>query len=163
MLQLVLEDPSEVTRSPLADLYGLRKYLNERKTGDTRHVVIPLLGRFKGETGERYHLTPLASVTDSGLKIRFWVESLIEVREKQGRFHGPAFSKDDTGKPARARDYELSIMDVLAEVQSDHPELIGPEIDVYEDVGISRTMRRTATTRAQKAGVSSPDIDRMNR
>ena len=148
---------------PLTDLYGLRKYINEGKTGETRHVVIPLLGRFKGETGERYHLTPLASVTDSGLKIRFWVESLVEVREKQGRFHGPAFCKDDTGKPARARDYELYIMDALAEIQSDYPELIGPEIDVYEDVGVSRTLRRTAATRAQEAGVSSPDIDRMNR
>jgi hypothetical protein len=105
----------------------------------------------------------LASVTDSGLKIRFWVEALVEVREKQGRFHGPAFCKDDTGKPARARDYELYIMDALAEIQSDHPELIGPEIDVYEDIGVSRTLRRTAATRAQEAGVSSPDIDRMNR
>ena len=34
---------------------------------------------------------------------------------------------------------------------------------MYEDVGVSRTLRRTAATRAQEAGVSLPDIDRMNR
>jgi hypothetical protein len=122
-----------------------------------------LLGRFKGETGERYHLTPLASVTNSGLEIRYWVESLVEVREKQGRINGPAFCNEKSGKPARARDYEMYIMDALAEIQSEHPELIGSEIDVYEDVGVSRTLRRTAATQAQAMGVSAEDIDRMNR
>eukprot|EP00978_Attheya_sp_CCMP212_P036852 scaffold170052_cov43-Attheya_sp.AAC.1 len=67
------------------------------------------------------------------------------------------------GKPARARDYEMYIMDALAEIQIEFPELIGKEIDVYEDVGVSRTLRRTAATQAQAMGVSAEDIDRMNR
>jgi hypothetical protein len=42
----------------LLDLNGLRRYLNEGKDpNDSRpHVVAPLLGRFKNEIGERYHL-----------------------------------------------------------------------------------------------------------
>jgi len=42
----------------LTDLFGLRKYLEELAQKD--YVVIPLLGRFKGEQHARYHLQPLA-------------------------------------------------------------------------------------------------------
>jgi len=34
------------------------------------HVLIPLLGRFKGEQNSRYHLSPLAAVTSSGLQVQ---------------------------------------------------------------------------------------------
>jgi len=33
------------------------------------HVVAALLGWFKGETGEKYHLIPLPVVTNSGIKV----------------------------------------------------------------------------------------------
>jgi len=33
----------------------------------SRYVIIPLLGRFKTEDGEQYHLTPLAFQTNSGI------------------------------------------------------------------------------------------------
>ncbi len=48
----------------LTDLFGLAKYSVELASAD--HVVVPLLGRYKGEAHHRYHLTPLAAVTDSG-------------------------------------------------------------------------------------------------
>ena len=148
---------------PLTDLHGLRKYLDEGREGPDEHVVIPMLGRFKGETGERYHLTPLAAVTKSGLKIREWVDALVRVRERQGRINGPAFCDDKTGKPMRARDYEFYILDALVSVQQARPDLIGAEVNVLEDVGVSRTLRRSAVVEATEAGVSAEDIDRMNR
>jgi hypothetical protein len=37
-----------------------------------KYVMVPLLGRFKNEIGEQYHLTPLAAETKSGLKLKLW-------------------------------------------------------------------------------------------
>jgi hypothetical protein len=56
----------------LVDLHGTRKYLSSPDVDD-RVVIIPLLGRFKGDTGDRYHLMPLAAVTLSGIQVRLWV------------------------------------------------------------------------------------------
>ncbi len=56
----------------LTDLFGLTKYakINLSEEG-MRYVIIPLLGHFKGEDGEKYHLTPLAyTLTNSGIAIR---------------------------------------------------------------------------------------------
>ncbi len=51
------------------DVSGFLKYL---VTGgehvECPHVVVPLLGRLKGETGERYHMMILAWLTASGLE-----------------------------------------------------------------------------------------------
>jgi hypothetical protein len=58
----------------LMDLHGLRKQLEATQSQGRDHVVIPLLGRFKGEQNSRYHLAPLAAVTTSGLRVQVWIE-----------------------------------------------------------------------------------------
>ena len=58
----------------------------------------------------------------------------------------------------RARDYDVQ-NEALTEVQSDHPELIGEEINVYEDIRVSRILRRTVTSQTQAVGVSAQDFD----
>jgi hypothetical protein len=64
----------------LVDLHGLMKYMkDEPKYREKEYVIIPLLGRFKNELGEQYHLTPLIRETKSGLKLKLWVSRLIEV------------------------------------------------------------------------------------
>jgi len=58
----------------LVDCAGLRSYFNAPQDPNLPdHVIIPLLGRFKGEIGSRYHLTPLATRTSSGIAVREWV------------------------------------------------------------------------------------------
>jgi hypothetical protein len=52
----------------LAPMHGVRKYLRSTEPPEDA-VIIALLGRFKGETGERYHLAPLAAQTSSGILI----------------------------------------------------------------------------------------------
>lgn len=54
----------------LTDLHGLQKHLEATQTQGRDHVVIPLLGRFKGEQNSWYHLAPLAAITSSGLRVR---------------------------------------------------------------------------------------------
>jgi hypothetical protein len=61
----------------LTDLHGLRKYLDDLK--GQNHVIVFFLGRYKGEIHHRYHLTPMAAATDSGLQIRRWLERWVAV------------------------------------------------------------------------------------
>ena len=66
--------------------------------GGHHYVMIPLLGRFKNEDGERYHLAPLAYETASGIKIGLWVNRLMMLKKLHLHSRGPAFS-DRQGFP----------------------------------------------------------------
>jgi hypothetical protein len=75
------------------DLTGLRRYLsqgmNHPKHG---HVVIPLLGRFKGETSEKWHLIPLPLVTNLGIQVRSGWISWFPSKCCKGGFEDPSFA-----------------------------------------------------------------------
>jgi hypothetical protein len=147
----------------LVDLFGLRKYLaSPRHSSELAYVIIPLLGKVKNEIGERYHLTPLCSVTSSGLKVELWVRRLVEAHAAFQRFQGPAFCTR-SGMPAYIRDYELDILDRLHLIQQHHPELIPPDVQVFEEYGISRSFRRGSTSEARSRAVQENDINLANR
>ena len=144
----------------LVDLDGLIFY-----AGTEDYVIIPLLGRYKGEDHERFHLTPLASVTDSGLQVQLWVERLIEVRIQRGETQGPAF-RDDKGNMTKPKIIEDGLLERLARIQLDqenHPDVIDKAVNVSEEYGISRSFRRGATTEARNRGVPREDVELMNR
>jgi hypothetical protein len=146
----------------LLDLYGLRLYLDEGRNHATKpHVVAPLLGRFKNELGERYHLFLLASETASGLKPREWLERLVAVRFEEGRVQGPAFC-DENGRMEYSRTYEELFLEVLLEIQEERPDLIPESVDI-SDHGLSRSWRRSSTSAAVALGLEDSDIDFMNR
>ena len=50
---------------------GLRHHIGKGREGHLDHVVIPLLGRFKGGTGIRHHLHAIVNKTASKLKVRW--------------------------------------------------------------------------------------------
>jgi hypothetical protein len=144
-------------------LTGLRRMLDEGKTGDKNdHVVLPLLGRFKGEAGERYHLIPLPSTTKSGFSPRWWPELLVHARERQGITSGPAFCWKNK-QVAKMKVYEEVFHDLLEVVQGRRPELFGKDCDVREWYGLNRSLRRGATTLATSLCVAKPVMDLMNR
>jgi hypothetical protein len=126
------------------------------------HVVTPLLGRFKGEQNSRYHLSPLASVTSSGLQVRAWVECLIEVREQGGRVMGPAFC-DRAGEVAPSHSYDSGFVERLSVLQAACPEIIPTEVDISEQFGVSRSFRRGSTSVAWTRGVDDKLVKLINR
>jgi hypothetical protein len=147
----------------LTDLYGLTKYSKTQLVENgSRYVIIPLLGRFKTEEGEQYHLTPLAYRTNSGIPIGVWVERLVALKASHRQSHGPAFS-DRRGKVLNTQWLEMEILERLQEVQNANSDLIPREVNVHEDYGIARSFRRGATTQARNAGVAENDINAMNR
>ena len=76
--------------------------LTNEQAKNLPHLVLPLLGKFKGEIGIDHHMVNIASFTKSGLEPRWWAEKLIEVTESEGRFDGPAFGTPDGALAAHA-------------------------------------------------------------
>ena len=56
------------------DAAGLWHHIGKGREVPLAHVVIPLMGIFKGETGSRHHLHAVVNKTSSELKLRWWME-----------------------------------------------------------------------------------------
>jgi hypothetical protein len=66
-----------------------------------KHVMLPLLGRFKGETGERWHLLPIVWKTWSGIGVGVWAERLRASLLERNWLHRFVFSTQK-GKQMKA-------------------------------------------------------------
>lgn len=138
-----------------------RAILTDEECRCLPEVCIGLIGKFKGETGERHHSIVLANCTSSGLQVRWWVEKLVEVCETEGRTSGYAFW-DANNSPPVAAEYNALVRDYLQRIQHTKPDLFSPDEDLSR-YGISRTYRKSAETRAKKAGIKDDDLKVMNR
>ena len=160
----------------MLDLGALRRHIDLGKQGtlpddpmkagtdlsQAPHVIIPLLGQFKGELGFRYHIMSLASTTSSGIELRWWMEKLIQVRQEENCTTGPGFGHMD-GVVASMREYDEVIQSFLSVIQQEDNDLIDATDDVQTNYGLFRTFRRTAEGRARAAKLESDVQNTMNR
>lgn len=130
----------------------------------TPHVVISLTGRFKNELGVLKYHVPLASETDSGLKIKVWLERMLEWYGSDKK--GYVFRNSDGGRVSCGH-YAQDILSEIQKIQrSGLPEEIGlveADCDVFEEYGMSRSFRRGSDSRALAAGVPEATVELMNR
>ncbi len=147
---------------PLADLYGIRKHWEAGVNHSPPHITIALLGRFKGETGENYHLLPIVPITRSGIDNKKWIGRLLHLYQSKNILSGPLF-RTPSGQRIRAGDFEQNFFDRLEQVQSSRPELIPPSDDIEEEYGIYRSFRRGSTSEATNQGLTPDVIDANNR
>ena len=145
-----------------SDLGGIRKHFEESGASDPPHVVVALLGRFKGETGLGYHLMPLVVRTRSGLEPRKWIGRLLEFYREKGIFHGPFF-RDPAGGVLAPSAMAETFYRRLGFVQYFRPDLLSRDVDIEEVYGISRSFRRGSTSRATDRGVPPEVTDANNR
>ena len=54
----------------IMDASVLRNHIGKGREGNLAYVVIPLICRFKGDTGRRHHLNDVVNDTASKLKVR---------------------------------------------------------------------------------------------
>ena len=160
----------------MLDLNGLRKHISLGKEGtlpkdpmkvgtdlsQAPHIIIPLLGEFKGELGFRYHLMSLTSTTSSGIELRWWMEKLIQVRQEENCTTGTGFGYED-GSVALMREYDEVLQSFLSVIQQEDNDLIAATDDVQALYGLSRTFRRTAEGRARAANLESDVQNAMNK
>ena len=135
--------------------------LTEEVCANLPHVTLALLGHFKGENKVDHHLIAIASVTQSGLEPRWWIEKLVSVCASEGRNHGPAFANEQ-GQLASSPDYNSTFQGYLLRVQAE-TTLIDKEVDVFKVYNTYRTLRKTSTTRIERSGFGNDFVDKMNR
>ena len=152
-------------RSPeglMADLEGLLRYYDE--TAD--EVVVPLLGRFKGEHHAKQHLLISCATTGSGIRVKLWLSRVIAVHRAKGRSTGPAFVVA-TGYQSSTADMNNLFIEVLVVVYDEHPKLFGLDISEAGELGdkfnVFRSFRRGSESRAVAMKVSEADRYVVNR
>ncbi len=158
------------------DLAGMRAHISLGKDGtlpaeplrvgqdlsDAPYVFFTLLGKFKGENGIRQHMICVSNVTTSGIETRWWIERLMEVREREGRVDGPAFGYRD-GSVMSLRELDGLLHYFLEKIQQEDESLIAAVDDVCENYGFFRSFRKTAEGRARAANLESDVQNAMNR
>jgi hypothetical protein len=147
---------------PLADLTGTARHWEKSLTNNPPHIVIALLGRFKGELGENYHLLPIVPLTRSGIDNELWIGRLLNLYKVQGINSGPLF-RDVNGHRIKANHMEPTFFDRLERIQTTRPDLIESNAEVTEEYGIYRSFRRGSTLEATKQGLPPHVIDANNR
>ena len=149
----------------LVEAEGLQKMINKgRKEREAKleHVVIPLLGRFKNEDGERWHIMLSVSKTSSKLEVRKWIERLEEILRVEERGLGPAFC-DRNGDMLAYSWVDERFVNEVKRVQESHPHLIDASIEVAENFSIFRSIRKGSTARVTDMKVDQVTIDLHNR
>jgi hypothetical protein len=110
------------------DIGGFFTYFEAGKNhGEHPHVMVPLQGRFKGETGERWHLLPIVWRTRSGLEVGEWATRMRDSLLERGRVHGFVFA-NARGKQAKASTYEPRFFEQLNFVRGRHRDLFPREL-----------------------------------
>ena len=153
-------------RSPeglMVDLKGLMEYLDPSRD----HVVIPLLGKVKGEDHVRSHLLHCVNVTGSGINVVQWIQRLITLHEIRGRSSGPAFFNFATQTQWTTTEMNVLFLEVLAEVYDAHRDMFAIDVksvaDLSEKYHVFRSFRRGSESQAVSKKVSEADRYVVNR
>lgn len=138
----------------LASLEGLFDTVE----GVPKHFSSVIAGPTKGNrlSGEKFALPCVAVTKGSGLKPGLWALRYCRLLKKAGQVGGYLF-------PDPLSHYEDMFYSMLEEVQTRRPKLIRPKVDVREDFGIYRSLRRGVTSHATNMDVSSTLVDAINR
>ena len=134
-----------------------------REDDKAPHVVIPPLGRFKNEIGERCHLLLLANKTASGIPVRRFVDRTVALLKSENRSDVGPVMCDETGMMLRSAVVNGQFLKELARVQDQDPSLLEGGREVLEDFNIFRSMRRGSESRATEVGIDSRLIDLIHR
>jgi hypothetical protein len=125
-------------------------------------VMITLHGRFKGETGLRWHCLPLAIHTKSGLPVKKWIGRFLRRKHvMEGRTGGWLFAREDGTRKAFS-DFDPLLLDFLGRAREANPSLMSSMAEL-SDSSFRRSLRSGATTQATNAGVPGPCIELIGR
>jgi hypothetical protein len=127
---------------PLTSLKGLLSFWDETRADPDPYIMVTLYGRFKGETGYRWHCLPIADRTRSGLPNRLWIGRLMKRQVAlEGRTEGWLFRKGK--RRAKISDYDSDFIYYLGALQERRPELFSKGIQMGL-FSLRRSMRRGA-------------------
>lgn len=150
----------------MVEASSLCNFWTEGQSTHHDSVIIPLMGQFKGETGERNVLRVLVRETKSGIAIACWVGRLVTLLRSEGRDSthslGPAFC-DKEGQVLPYSFVNELFHAELELVQDAHPNLIPSSVEVGDIYNLFRSLRRGATSRATELNYPDSLINLNNR
>jgi hypothetical protein len=122
------------------DISGFLKYINiAAKDPKYPHVVNPLIGRLKGETGERCHPIVMARVTESGVMAGRWAGHLAASLLRRGRKNRFIFV-NKRGDQARVGQFDDSFKERLSRARAEKPYLFDPTVNIGEVYSLGRSL-----------------------
>ena len=146
----------------LADLAGMIEHLQDGRP----NLVIPLLGKFKGEDHSSQHLMPCVNVTDSGIQVKTWLYRVVAIHRAAGRTKGPMFLNNN-GVQYSTSEMNVLFLECLTEIFERQPSMFGVDIKTVEDIvdkyHVFRSFRRGSESRAVAMKVSEADRYVVNR
>jgi hypothetical protein len=149
--------------APLMSLIGTRLHLEAgQRHPSSPHIVVALLGRFKMEISEKYHLMPVVLETATGLQPGKWINRMVTWYEQGGITRGWVFRNKKEEK-VKASEYEWDILCEIENIQREEADVVGENVNVFEEYGVSRSFRRGSDAHAINQGVNAHDIERNNR
>jgi hypothetical protein len=123
------------------DISGFLKYLDVGAADEKNpHVIVPLIGRLKGETGERYHMMVMAWVTMSGVMAGQWADRLGKSLVRRRRRNGFMF-EDKKGNQAKIGQYDDEFTERLTRLKMLKPHLFEPGLNIVEAYSLRRSLR----------------------
>ena len=130
----------------------------------TPHVVIALLGFFKGESGDRMHVVSAANTTKSGVRVRRWLERVVAILRVEKKRGGPAFCEKE-GYILNSQQIAEVMHPFLEELQGSKgmEQMLPKGIDVPTHYRCARSFRRGAANMATVNKVNETTIKFVNR
>lgn len=126
------------------------------------HVVVPLIGRLKGETGERYHMVILARVTQSGIQVGKWMDRLCLSLRRKGQSNGFVF-QGRGGRQRKIGSFNQEFHDRLNRVKEIKSRLFESDLSIADAFSLRRSLRRGSTTEARNKKVREEVVEMNNR
>jgi len=127
---------------PLTAWNGLSAFWEETENDPDPYIMITLRGRFKAETGDRWHCLPIADINNSGIPYRTWIRRLL--RRRVGENGGNKWLlRGGQGARAKISDYDAMFCSYMNTLRSLRPGLFSAGT-MMEMFSLRRSMRRGA-------------------
>ena len=127
---------------PLTTWNGLAAFWEETAKDPDPYIMITLRGRFKAETGDRWHCLPISDNNLSRIPYRTWVRRLVRRRAAENGGN-KWLLRGDQGARAKISDYDAMFCSYLYTLQSSRPTLFSAGT-MMEMFSLRRSMRRGA-------------------
>jgi hypothetical protein len=146
----------------LIEFAGTAKSLKFLGDLECPHFILVISGRTKGVqlAGAKFGIPCAATTEGTHLQPGRWVKRLVTLMKDEGIQGGRLFRRKLS--PTKLCEFEHDFYTVLGRVQAT-TNLIDKEMDVTEDFGLPRSLRRGLTAHARNMGVSAEWIKAMNR
>ena len=143
---------------PLTSCQGLATFWEETEQDDDPYVMVTLRGRFKAETGERWHCLPICDKNRSSIPYRTWIRRLLKRRLEEGAVW---LLRGRSGRRARISDYDAMFVKYMHTLRYVSPEVFSVAT-IMELFSLRRSMRRGAIV-ATTGTVPESVVELINR